>query len=165
MGTTEVILTENVPALGYVGDIVKVKKGYARNYLIPQRLASELVAKTRRGVEHLKEQVLKKKAEKLEEAKLLGQKLSGLKLEFLLKGSKQGRVFGSVTSKDVATRLHEAGYVIDRRQIKLAEPIKAVGESRIPVKLHDELIVDVVISVAIEAGRGGDDLNEIGEED
>lgn len=164
MGTTEVILTENVPALGYVGDIVKVKKGYARNYLVPQKLASELVAKTRRGVEHLKEQVLKKKAEKLEEAKVLGQKLSGLKLEFLLKGSKQGKVFGSVTSKDVSLKLQESGYSIDKRQIRLVEIIKSVGESRIPVKLHDELTVEITVAVAVDAGKGGDDeLSDVSE--
>src|SRR6056297_1363131 len=116
---TQVILRENVEGLGTIGDIVNVKSGYARNYLVPQGLAAKADARNVKELEHQKHQ--------------LARKLEKVTCQFTQRASEEGKLFGSVTSMDLAGKLEEAGIAIDRKKIQLPDPIKSLGEHQVEV--------------------------------
>ena len=146
----EVILREDYPSLGFTGDTVRVKPGYARNFLIPRGLA--VVANTRQAnvIKHEMQAINAKKARLKELATEKKGQIENLKLEFKLKAGEEGKVFGVVTSQNLEDSIKKEGIEIEKKQIKLTEPIKAEGEFDIPVKLHSEVVANLKVLVAVE---------------
>jgi large subunit ribosomal protein L9 len=150
MAHTKVLLREDVDDLGARGEIVRVRAGYARNYLLPRNLAVEATAGNVKGIESERAALLKKEAKERSSAEAQSEQMSALELEFKRKAGEQGLLYGSVTSMDVAEALRERGYEIDRHRIHLREPLKRVGEYTVPVRLHREVTIDLKIRVAPE---------------
>ncbi len=145
----EVILREDVQNLGTVGDIVKVKPGFARNYLLPRGLA---VVADRRNVhvlEHQKRIVADKRERDRRQAETAAQKLSSLRVAIKARAGEEGKLFGSVTNIDIEKALAEQGVIVERRRIRLDEPIKSIGEHVVPV--HLGVGVDAQVTVVVEA--------------
>lgn len=146
----DVILTENVKNLGTIGEVVKVKPGYGRNYLVPQGLAVEASEAKLKEVEHHKRQ-LNRKAEKLsQEAADVKARIEAVECTFVHKASEEGKLFGSVTSMEIAENLASQGIEIDRRKILLEQPIKELGEHAIDIKLNAGVNAIVKINVISE---------------
>lgn len=143
----EVILKEDYISLGYIGDSVRVRRGFARNFLIPRGIAVEASSGNERQLKHKLSGIIakriKKKAEAEEFAKVLGQ----VTVEFTLKVGSRGKSFGAVTSRDIEASLKTLGYQVDRRQIRLGETIKGPGAYTVDVKLHSEVTVPVNVKV------------------
>ena len=150
MAHTKVLLREDVDDLGARGEIVRVRAGYARNYLLPRNLAVEATAGNVRGIEAERAALLKKEAKERATAEDQSQQMGALELEFKRKAGEQGALYGSVTSMDVAEALRERGYEIDRHRIHLREPLKRLGEYTVPVRLHREVTIDLKVRVAPE---------------
>jgi large subunit ribosomal protein L9 len=150
MAHTKVLLREDVDDLGARGEIVRVRAGYARNYLLPRNLAVEATAGNVKGIESERAALLKKEAKERASAESQSQQMSSLELEFRRKAGEQGALYGSVTSMDLAEALRERGYEIDRHRIHLREPIKRLGEYSVPVRLHREVTIDLKVRVAAE---------------
>lgn len=144
----KVILQHNVDQLGIVGDIVTVKSGYARNFLIPRGLALPASNKNLKTVEHHQKILEQRRAKVLEEAQDVATRIEGLHIELQQNTGEEGKLFGSVTSKDLEAQLLAQGVSgISRRQIALKEPIKQIGEYDVPVRIHTELKVDLKVTV------------------
>jgi large subunit ribosomal protein L9 len=144
----EVILKTKIEGLGSEADIVSVKPGYARNFLIPKDFAAPATLATKRQVEDLKRKRAEREASELNDAQELAGKLGKLKLVFVLEsGEGQEKSFGAVTNLDIATKLKEAGYEIDRKKIDLPKPIKDLGEHEVTVKLASEIHAKLSITV------------------
>jgi large subunit ribosomal protein L9 len=144
----EVILKTKIEGLGSEADIVSVKPGYARNFLIPKDFAAPATLATKRQVEELKRKRAEREANELNEAQELAGKLGKLKLVFVLEsGEGQDKSFGSVTNQDIANKLKEAGHDIDRKKIDLPKPIKDLGEHEVIVKLVSEVQATLTITV------------------
>jgi large subunit ribosomal protein L9 len=144
----QVILNEEVPDLGSPGDVVRVRAGYARNYLLPRRLAVEANPKNLRAFEHNKRlAMLRREAVKAEAGKLK-QQIEAIALTIHERAGEEGKLFGSVTNMDIERALREHGVSIERRKIALAEPIKQVGEFTVTVKLQKEVQASLRITVA-----------------
>ncbi len=150
MAHTKVLLREDVDDLGARGEIVRVKAGYARNYLLPRKLAVEATTGNVKGIEQERAALLKKEAKERATAEAQSQQMSSLSLEFRRKAGEQGALYGSVTSMDIAEELKERGYEIDRHRIHLREPLKRVGEYTVPVRLHREVTIDLQVKVVPE---------------
>ena len=150
MAHTKVLLREDVDDLGARGEIVRVRAGYARNYLLPRNLAVEATAGNVKGIEAERAALLKKEAKERATAEGQAQQIDAIQLEFKRKAGEQGALYGSVTSMDVAEALKERGYEIDRHRIHLREPLKRVGEYTVPVRLHREVTIDLKVRVAPE---------------
>ena len=147
----EVILLENIDDLGTVGETVKVKPGFARNFLIPRKFACLATQKNRNYYQALIETGKRKLAKAKASAEELGQQMSAITLTFLRKSQdEESRLFGSVTNADIADALAEKDIEIDRRKISLSEPIKKLGEYKAFVKLHPEVTAEVTIVVGSE---------------
>jgi large subunit ribosomal protein L9 len=146
----QVILRERLNNLGGAGDIVDVKPGYARNYLIPQGLAYEATPVNVRRIEREKELAAHKAAETLEAARAQAKALEGVSLTFHARAGEEGRLFGSITTADIAEQLSAQGHEIDRRQIDLEEPIKALGVFGVPIRLHSEVRPEIKVWVITE---------------
>ncbi len=147
MGLVKLVLREDVPKLGHAGEVVSVKPGYARNFLLPQgkaALASEARVKE---LEHHKRLIAEKVARDLKDLGAARDRLEQLELEVEAQAGEEGRLFGSVTAAQVAELIGEKGIEIDRRKIDLAEPIKEVGEHSVPIRLHREVIANVRLKV------------------
>lgn len=143
----KVILTEDVKKLGSKGDVVDVADGYARNYLFPRGMAAEA---TKGKMKEIKEQEAKKErleSEKREEAKKLKSKIESEKFVLKVKAGEQGRLFGSVNTKDIAEAAAEKGYDIDKRKIELNDSIKNLGVHNVGVKLYDDITAELKIDV------------------
>jgi len=151
MRTVNLILQEDVPALGDAGDLVKTKVGYARNYLLPKGKAILATESKIKQLEHNKRVVEEKLAKQLKDLSALRDRLQNLTLSVVAKSGEEGKLFGSVTSAHVAALLSEKGFEIDRRKIALSEPIKEVGDHKIPIRLRAELVAEVAVSVTAEA--------------
>lgn len=152
-GVMEVILQEDFPSLGYVGDRVVVRRGYARNYLIPRGIALELASGGAKAVRHLVEIVEAKRRKKRKEAEERLKDFLGLTLEFQLKGNEHGKVFGSVTSKDIEVAFLSKKLVVDRRQIRLLDPIRGAGTHEVTIKLHADVSATIKVAVAVEVPK------------
>lgn len=147
----KVILKESVENLGEAGEVVTVKAGYARNFLVPQGLAYEASEGNLRRIEEEKRQVEERSRRDYLEGRRRASQLEGVSLTFQARASDEGRLFGSVTAADVAERLNEGelDFEVDRRQVALEEPLKSVGAYQVPIRLDGE--VDVEIEVKVEA--------------
>ncbi|OGG94876.1 MAG: 50S ribosomal protein L9 [Candidatus Lambdaproteobacteria bacterium RIFOXYD2_FULL_50_16] len=145
-----VILTQDVYKLGSLGDEVNVKPGYARNFLIPQGKAVPMTRGNQKMVEHHRAILAKKRALAIDESKALEAKLEALELLFKVKAGESGKLFGSVTLKQIADEVHAQGIEVDRRLFALAAPIKSLGTHLVTVKLHTEVYAELKIKVAAE---------------
>ncbi|MBO4789570.1 MAG: 50S ribosomal protein L9 [Oxalobacter sp.] len=144
----QVILLEKVVNLGNLGDVVKVKDGYARNYLIPQRIARRATEEAVKEFETKRAELEAAAAAKLAAAQEQGEKLSGLIVQILQKSGVDGRLFGSVTNYDSAEALTKQGFEIHKSQVRMPQgPFKAVGDYPVSIALHTDVIVDVTVSV------------------
>jgi large subunit ribosomal protein L9 len=143
----EVILREDFLPLGYVGDTVNVKRGFARNFLIPRGVAIESSSQNERALKHKLSAIVAKRIKKKAEAEAFGNTLSQIIVEFTLKMGAGGKSFGAITARDVEGALKNLGYTVDRRQIRLVEVIKTPGQHKAEVKLHSEVTVPLQIKV------------------
>ena len=148
----EVILREDVPNLGTTGDIVKVKPGFARNYLLPRGMAVVADRRSRADLEHQKRVADEKRERDQRQASVLAEKVSAQRLVITARAGEEGKLFGSVTNLDVERALADHGFTIDRRRIRLEDPIKAVGEYSVPVQLMVGVIANVTVVVESEGG-------------
>jgi large subunit ribosomal protein L9 len=146
----EVILREDIEKLGSRGEVVKVAPGYARNFLIPKRLAVAATESNKKIVEQERQAHLRKEAKQIGEAQDLAKIMQGVSVTISQKAGENDQLFGSVGSKDVADALAAKGYTIDRRKVQLDEPIKQLGEFKVPVRLHREVTTEVTVVVAKE---------------
>ena len=152
MANTTVLLREDVDNLGGRGEIVKVKAGYARNYLLPRNIATLATKGNVKQVENERSALLKKTATERATAEAQAEQMGGITLTFERKAGEAGTLFGSVTSMDITEALQAKGYEIDRRKINLKEAIKETGEYTVPVKLHREVTLNIPVIVTAEGG-------------
>ena len=146
----EIILREDIKTLGRAGEMVRVKPGYARNYLLPQGLAYEATEGNKKRIAaETKARATRDKAEKVE-AQQAADRLSAVALNLSGKAGEEGKLFGSITSQDIADALARAGHPVDRRRIELEHPIKTVGEHAVTVRLHPEVHAQLRVSVVAE---------------
>lgn len=143
----EVILRETVPNLGRSGEIVKVRPGYARNYLIPRGLAVYADRRNRRLLEHEQRLAAMRYERQKSQAESLAQRLTQTRLQFAMRAGEEGKLFGSVTNQDIHRALAQLGIEIDRRRIHLEEPIKNLGEYTVPVHLPAGVVAHVTVVV------------------
>ena len=146
----QVILNEEVPNLGRTGDVVKVRPGYARNFLFPRKLAVEANPKSIKAFEHHKRIALAKREVQKGEASELKRKLEALVIIIGAHAGEEGKLFGSVTNIDIERALREKGVSVERRKIHLAEPIKQLGEFTVPVRLQPEVEASLKVEVKAE---------------
>lgn len=153
MANTTILFREDVDQLGGRGEIVKVKAGYARNYLLPQGFATLATKGNVRQIEQEREALLKKAAVEKSTAEAQHEQMSTVALTFERKVGDHGTLFGSVTSMDIAEALNAKGYDIDRRKVILKDTIKEIGEYTVDVKLHREVTLTVPVTVTAEGGE------------
>ena len=146
----EVILREDIEKLGQRGQVVKVAGGYARNFLLPRRLAVAATEANKKIVEQERQAHLRRDAKDLADAQELAKIMAPVSVTITQKAGEQDQLFGSVTSKDITEALEKAGYSVDRRKIHLEAPIKQVGEFKVPIRLHRDVTVDITVTVAKE---------------
>ena len=148
----QIILLEKVANLGNLGDIVKVKDGYARNFLIPTKRARRATETAIKEFEARRAELEKVAAEKLAAAQAVGEKLTGLTVTVAQKAGVDGRLFGSVTNHDVAEALGKIGFEIPKAHVRMPHgPLKAVGEFPVSVAAHTDVVVDITVKVVAEA--------------
>jgi large subunit ribosomal protein L9 len=147
----EVILKEDIATLGHRGDVVKVAEGYGRNYLLPKKLALQATAQNKAVIEQMKAAAARRSATEKALAEGVAAQLAPVELTFTRKAGEHGHLFGSVTSADIAHELDAKGFEVDRRKIQLAEPLKALGETTVAIKLHREVTAQIKVVVAAEA--------------
>lgn len=144
----QIILLEKVVNLGNLGDVVKVKDGFARNFLIPQRKARRATTSAVAEFEARRAELEKVAAEKLAAAQAQGEKLSGMTVQISQKAGVDGRLFGSVTNFDIAEALSKQGFALEKVQIRMPHgPLKLVGDHAVSVALHTDVVVEVVVAV------------------
>jgi len=146
----QVILREEVPNLGRIGDVVKVRAGFARNYLLPRKLAVEANPRNLREFEHQKSQALLRRETKKNQWMGLKARIEALTLVIKARAGEEGKLFGSVTNLDIERALRENGVDVERRKIHLPEPIKQLGEVTVAVKLDPEVEASIKLSVVAE---------------
>ena len=146
----KVILQEDIEKLGHRGDVVDVKPGYARNFLLPKKLAIEATTGNMKALERIRGALAKKTATELDAAQKQAAALNGVELKFTRKTGENDQLFGSVTSGDIADALEAQGFKIDKRQVQLAEPFKALGEYPVKIKVFREISAEVKVQVAKE---------------
>ena len=143
----EVILNETIPSLGFIGDVVKVKEGYARNYLLPKGLALEASKRNKKELEHHKRQAEIKRSTLLKEAQAYMVTLNAVTVSLAKVAGEEGKLYGSVTASDVADALAQQGVTIDRKLLVIATPIKTLGEHYVTVKLHPDVTAKIKVEV------------------
>jgi large subunit ribosomal protein L9 len=148
----EVILREHVEHLGRRGDLVKVADGYARNYLLPRKLALLATESNKKQIERERAKFEIKELEEQKSAQAVADRMANLEIEISRKVGETEALYGSVTSADIADALAAKGFELDRRKLQLAEPIKRLGEYEVPVKLHREVTVKLKVKVVAEGG-------------
>lgn len=148
----EVILREDVPNLGTTGDIVKVKPGFARNYLLPRGMAVVADRRSRAELEHQKRVAAEKRERDQRHATVLAERVAAQRVVITARAGEEGKLFGSVTNIDVERALSDAGFTIDRRRIRLEDPIKSVGDYVVPIQLMVGVVANVTVSVQPEGG-------------
>lgn len=146
----EVILREDIEKLGNRGQVVKVAPGYARNFLLPKRLAVAATDANKKIVEQERQAHLRKEAKLHSEAQDLANLMNGVSVSIAQKAGENDQLFGSVTSKDVADALAAKGYTVDRRKVHLDDPIKQLGEYKVPVRLHKDVTAEITVVVTKE---------------
>ena len=143
----QVILNEDVPNLGRPGDVVRVRAGYARNYLLPRKMALEANSRNLRAFEHQKRMAMVKREALRAQAVTEKERLENLQLTLTAHAGEEGKLFGSVTNLDLERALREQGYAIDRRRILLSEPIKQLGDYSVIIRLQPEVDANLRFSV------------------
>ncbi len=144
----QIILLEKVVNLGNLGDVVRVKDGYARNFLIPQKMARRATSSAVAEFEAKRAELEKAAAARLAACQATGEKLSGLTVQITQKSGVDGRLFGSVTNHDIADSLSKQGFAVEKSQIRMPQgPLKIVGDHAVSVSLHTDVVVEVTISV------------------
>ena len=146
----EVILREEIENLGRRGDVVKVASGYARNYLLPKRLAVAANESNKKIVEQEKQAYLRRESKEIGDANDLAKIMGSVEVTIAQKAGENDQLFGSVTAQDIVAALERAGYTIDRKKVNLAEPIKALGDYKVTVKLHREVTLELPVHVIKE---------------
>jgi large subunit ribosomal protein L9 len=150
----EVILKEDILNLGKMGEVVRVRDGYARNYLLPRGLVLIADKKTLKNFEHQKRVVESQKDRVVKQAQILADKVAQISLTMPVKAGEEGKLFGSVTNIDIEKALKAKGFDVDRRKIQLAQPIKVLGDYEVPVRFTSDVTANVKVSVVSEAGKG-----------
>jgi len=144
----QIILLDKVVNLGNLGEVVRVKDGYARNFLIPSGRARRATASAKQEFEAKRAELEKAAAAKLVECQVVGEKLAGTTCKLTQKAGVDGRLFGSVTNADIAEELTKSGYKVTKAQIRMPNgPIKVVGDSKVSVALHTDVVVEITVSV------------------
>ena len=166
----ELVLLERVESLGRMGDVVTVKPGYARNYLLPRGKALRATKKNLESFEARRAELEARNIERRSQAEGVAEDMQGLSVIIIRRASEMGHLYGSVTVRDVAEAAEEAGVFIDRRQIRLARPIKELGLHEVNVQLHPEVTVSITANIArtsdeAEAQARGEDVLAMDEED
>jgi len=151
MSATEVILLQRIEKLGQMGDVVKVKPGFARNFLLPQGKAIRASAANRERFERERVQLEATNLKRREEAELLAERMGGLTVVIIRQAGDSGSLYGSVTPRDIAVAASEGGLTIERQQVELDQPIKTLGLSEVRVVLHPEVVIRVTVNVARSA--------------
>ncbi len=145
----QIILTEDVKALGKKGELVNVSDGYARNFILPKKLGLEASAKNLNDLKLQKAAEVKKQKELLEEAQTLAKKLESKTIEVKIKAGEGGRTFGSISTKEIASALKtQFGYDVDKKKLQLADPIKNIGTHTVPLKLHPKVTAELKVNVS-----------------
>lgn len=144
----KVLLKNDVPKIGKKGELLEVKEGYARNFLIPNGLAIEATGGTMKQYEEEKKSQERKKAKEKEEAQALAAKIKGTTLTLRHKAGEEGRLFGSITSAEISEALKQKGFDIDKKHVILDEPIRLVGKHDVKIKLHTEVTAPLHVEVA-----------------
>jgi large subunit ribosomal protein L9 len=147
----QIILQEDVDKLGHRGDVVTVKPGYARNFLLPKKLAVEATPGNMKALERIRGALAKKTATELDAAKKQAELLSGVSLKFTRKAGENDQMFGSVTTGDIADGLKTQGFSIDKRQVQLADPFKTLGEFPVTVKVFRDVTAEIKVHVEKES--------------
>ena len=147
----QIILQEDVEKLGHRGDVVEVASGYARNFLLPRKLAIEATAGNKKALERIRGALAKKTATELSAAEKQAELLNGVTLSFSRKTGENEQLFGSVTSADVAEALAAQNFRVDKRQVQLADPIKVLGEYPVTIKVFRDVLATVKVIVGKEA--------------
>jgi large subunit ribosomal protein L9 len=167
MPSTEIILTENIPGLGAEADVVKVRRGYARNFLLPQGKAYEVTKRSLRQLDNLKAKRAVREAAELNESEELARRIGKLKVVFTLETGETGKAFGSVTAQDLVKRLkNELGNEIDRHRVVLEHPLKTTGEHEVSIRLHHDVTAKFVFQIksATEEAPRGDAVDDAAEQ-
>jgi len=149
----KVILQENVEGLGYLGDVLTVADGYARNFLLPRKKAVLAEERQVKLLQHLKRQIDQKAKKELEALGDIGKQMSNVALTFEVQTGKDDKLFGSVTSKDIAEQLASQGMTVDRRKIQLPQPLKELGTFSVPIKLHRDVVTKINVTLLKQAGE------------
>ena len=147
----EVILREDIEKLGNRGQVVKVASGYARNFLLPNRMAVAATDSNKKIVEQERQAHLRREAKDQSEAADLGKLLESVSVTIAQKAGENDQLFGSVTAKDIAEAIEKQGYTIERRKIQLDEPIKTLGDHTVPVRLHRDVTTNITVHVVKES--------------
>ena len=146
----KVILMTDVPALGHRGETRDVANGYARNFLIPRKLAVAATPANLKNVEHLKRQRVREEHRALEMAKATATRIEALTLAVTARASDDGRLYGSVSAQDVVEFLEKHQVPVEKRRVQLDEPIKALGDYKVPIRLHGDVTATLTVSVTAE---------------
>ena len=146
----EIILREDVQNLGRAGDVVKVKDGYARNYLLPKGLAYLATAVNKKRIVYEAERIVKQRAAEKASAEAEATQLADVRLTFTVKVGEEDKLFGSITASDIQRKLAELGIHVDKRKVDLPEPIRELGEFRVGIKMHTDVRPEIGISVVKE---------------
>ncbi len=149
----KVILQENVEGLGYLGDVLTVADGYGRNFLLPRKKAVLAEERQVKLLQHLKRQIDQKASKEIEALGDIGKQMSNVSLTFEVQTGKDDKLFGSVTSKDIAEQLATQGMTVDRRKIQLPQPLKELGTFPVPIKLHRDVVTKIQVTVVKQAGE------------
>ena len=159
MANTQVLLREDIDHLGARGEIVRVRAGYARNYLLPRKLAVEATTSNVKQIEQERAALMRREAKERGTAEEQARQMSALRLTFERKVGEHGMLYGSVTSMDIQEALRERGYEFDRRKITLPEAIKETGEFSVRLRLHREVNIEVPVVVTAEGGAPAGDAD------
>ena len=151
----QVILRQAVDDLGDIGEVVDVKPGYARNFLIPQGIAYEATDANQKKFEEERRHILDRSARELDRARAAAERIEGQSVSFTVRAGEEGKLFGSVTASDISEALAEKGLEVDRHLIRLEEPIKQLGVYRVTVRLHSEVRPEVTVWVVAEGDSEG----------
>ncbi|HUI29987.1 MAG TPA: 50S ribosomal protein L9 [Candidatus Acidoferrales bacterium] len=147
----KVILRKNYEGLGEIGKVIDVRDGYARNFLIPQKVAYPFAPGYLKMIENEKKAYEAKLNREVHDAKTLAEKLNGVEISLEVQAGEEDKLFGSVTSQMIVDKLAEKGFEVDRRRVELAEPIKSIGEYKVPLKLHQQVTTEIKVSVKKQA--------------
>jgi large subunit ribosomal protein L9 len=146
----EIILREDIDKLGQRGQVVKVAAGYARNFLLPRKLAVAANESNKKIVEQERQAYLRREAKQITEAQDLGKMMAAVSVTIFQKAGENDQLFGSVTANDIAVALEKLGYTIDRKKVHLEEPIKTLGDFKVSVRLHKDVSIDIPVHVVKE---------------